>query len=134
MNPDQPPFDLVGAEVALHRAGRVARRRAAEMPRVRLLRRWDAVLDVVVRVRLAARDTLAAWRAGRAVPARDAELVGAEVALHRAGRVARRKLAAMPRRRAEARLDAELDEQVRARVLARLGIDPGAAVESDARG
>ena len=120
MNFDEPPFDLVGVEVALHRAGRVARRRAAEMPRIRRLSRLDAVLDRVVRARIAVRDTVRAWRAGALASDRDPEMVGAEVALHRAGRVARRRAAAMPKRRAEARLDAKLDEEVRARVIARL--------------
>lgn len=48
------------------------------------------------------------------------DLVGAEVALHRAARVARRRVAEIPKRRAEAQLDATLDEEVRARVVARL--------------
>ena len=47
------------------------------------------------------------------------DLVGAEVALHRAARVALRRAAEMPKRRAEAQRDAELDEQVRARIAAR---------------
>ena len=47
------------------------------------------------------------------------DLVGAEVALHRAARVAERRAAEIPKRRAEAELDATLDEQVRARVVAR---------------
>ena len=54
-------------------------------------------------------------------------MVGAEVALHRAARVARRRAAAMPQRRAEARRDAALDEAVRARVRERLGLDPTAS-------
>lgn len=100
------------------------------MPRVRRLRRLDAVLDVVVRARIAARDTVRAWRAGRLVSRRDAGMVGAEVALHRAARVAHRRAAALPRRRAEARLDAELDAEARARVLARLGLDPASPPEA----
>ena len=48
------------------------------------------------------------------------DLVGVEVALHRTARVAQRRAAELPRRRAEARLDAALDEQVRARIAARL--------------
>ena len=47
------------------------------------------------------------------------DLVGAEVALHRAARVALRRAAEMPQRREEAQLDAQLDEQVRARIAAR---------------
>ena len=120
MNPSEPPWDLVGVEVALHRAGRVARRRAAEFRRYRWWRRLDRFRDVTVRGRIAIRDTLRAWRSGAIASRRDSLMVGAEVALHRAARVARRRAAAMPRRRAEARLDAELDEQIRARVIARL--------------
>jgi hypothetical protein len=120
MNFSKPPFDLVGAEVALYRAGRIARRRKAEMRRLRALKRLDAVLDVLVRCRIEVRDTVGAWRGGVPRSTRDEEMVGAEVALHRAVRKARRRAAAMPKRREEARLDAELDDEVRARVLARL--------------
>ena len=126
MNPQEPPFDLVEVEVALHRAGRIARRRSRDGRRVRALRRLDSFLDVFVRVRIALRDTLRAWRVGAIRSARDADLVGAEVALHRAVRMARRQAATLPKRRAEARLDEEMDRQVRARVLARFGLE-GAA-------
>lgn len=54
-SPGQPPFDLVGAEVALHRAARVAERRAAELPLRRAEARLDAELDEKVRARLLAR-------------------------------------------------------------------------------
>lgn len=124
--------ELVGVEVALHRAGRIARRREAEMPRLRALRRLDAVLDRLVRARILARDTLKAWREGALVSSRDPFMVGAEVALHRAARVARRREAEMPKRRAEERLDAELDEQVRARVRARFERSGPSLVTPDA--
>ena len=124
MNPHEPPFDLVAVEVALHRAGRIARRRAAEMRRTRFVRRLDSFLDIFTRARIAGRDTLRAWRTGALRSSRDSDLVGAEVALHRAARVAHRRAAAMPARRAVARADADLDEQVRARVLARFERDP----------
>lgn len=76
--------------------------------------------DLLVRARIGVRDMVRAWRVGALRSVRDPEMVGAEVALHRAARTARRRAAAMPKRRAEARLDAELDDQVRAQVLARL--------------
>ena len=134
MDPEAPPFDLVAVEVALDRAGRVARRRAAEMPRVRARRRLDAVLDLAVRMRIAARDTVKAWRAGRLLSRRESDMVGAEVALHRAARVAHRRAAEMSRRRAEARLDAELDAQVRARTLARFGVERSSVAAARSRG
>ena len=102
MDPNEPPFDLVGAEVALYRAGRVARRRKAEMRRLRALRLVDSLLDVLVRSHIGVRDTIGAWRAGAPRSTRDPEMVGAEVALHRAARVARRRAAVMPKRRSAA--------------------------------
>ena len=62
------------------------------------------------------------------------DLVGAEVALHRAARVAQRRVAEIPKRRAEAQLDATLDEQVRARVVARLGRQGAPPPEADTPG
>lgn len=122
--PEHDPW-LVGVEVALWRAGRVARRRAISARRRRRWRRFDRVLDVAARIQIRSRFALAAWQRGPGH--RDEEwLVDVEVALRRAGRVARRRAAAMPRRRAEARLDAELDQTVRARILART--EPGPIV------
>ena len=120
INFDEPPFDLVGVEVALHRAGRVARRREAAMPRLRAQRRLDRFLDLIVRARVTIRDTLRAWRAGKLLSDRHPLMVGAEVAIHRAVRVAHRREAEMPRRRAEAELDKKLDREIRAQVIARL--------------
>ena len=130
MSPHEPPFDLVAVEVALHRAGRIARRHAAEMRRTRFVRRFDSFLDVFTRARIAVRDTLRAWRTGAVRSSRDPDMVGAEVALHRAARAAHRRAAAMPARRAAARVDADLDEQVRARVLARFARDRTGAATS----
>ena len=74
-------------------------------------RRFDRVLDVAARIQIRSRFALAAWQGGPGH--RDEEwLVDVEVALRRAGR--------------EARLDAELDQTVRARILART--EPGPIV------
>lgn len=59
------------------------------------------------------------------------DLVGAEVALHRAARIAQRREAELPQRQAEALLDAELDEQVRARIESRRGRNRPASSEPE---
>lgn len=126
MNRTAPEPWLVGVEVALSRAGRVARRRAISARRRRLWAGFDRILDLAERLRIKGRFALAASPGSPDHGDQD-WLVDVEVALCRASRVARRRAAAMPKRRAEARLDAELDEAVRTRVLERLGLDPTAS-------
>lgn len=62
----EPSFDLVGAEVALHRAARIAQRRAAELPQREAEALLDAELDEHVRARIESR--LGRNHTGRSAP------------------------------------------------------------------